>query len=43
MDSVVVLQKLGHCPPQDAMDDGVHDGGGEDGGGDEHDGGEHFR
>lgn len=42
MDWVVVLQKLGHYPPQDGMDDGVHDGGGEDGGDDEHDGDEHF-
>lgn len=38
----MVLRKLGHYSPQDAMDGGVHDGGGEDGGGDEHDGGEHF-
>lgn len=38
----MVLRKLGHCPPQDATDGGVHDDGGEDGGGDEHDGGEHF-
>lgn len=40
---VVVLQKLGRCPPRDATGDGVHDGGGEDDGGDGRDGGERFR
>lgn len=39
---VVVLQKLGHSPSQDVMDDDVHDGGDEGDGDDEHDGGEHF-
>lgn len=42
MDWAAVLQKLGQYPPQDAMDDDVHDGGGEDGGDDERDGDEHF-